>query len=183
MPTFASLSLSSHRFPGRFAQGPSALCLRGPRFALVMGWKPEDSFAQVQRAHRRTIGTLHCLYTTVQEPLWRDLHPTHKRAFERIDGWYLISYEVAAGSTLNPCCPACALMSGRGCRHRFDPICRLRGRRLPFGRSGWLAEQSLQFLLALCFRPLYFVLSCASLHFHTDPLVRLQGMPGQRLDG
>jgi hypothetical protein len=41
----------------------------------------------------------------------------------------------------------------------------------------------LQLLLALGFGPFDFVFPCARLHCHPDALVRLQRMPGERLDG
>ena|SRR5437867_5755101 len=78
---------------------------------------------------------------------------------------HLISYGIAECLTLNPFFATCAPSRVRGCTQRRDPIgfqvlkCGAR-------KSRWVAEQLLEFLLALRFCPLHFVFPCASLHFH-----------------
>jgi hypothetical protein len=113
------LALPSDHLPRRVLPCPSAVRLWGPRFALVMGGKPEDAFAQFQRAHCGTIGTLHRLHSTVQESLWRNLHPPYKWAFACCDSWEVISDEITACGALNPWRPACARRCGWGDQGRF----------------------------------------------------------------
>jgi len=90
--------------------------------------------------------------------------------------------EIAGCSTLNPCFAACALCRIRECTQVRGTIRRMIGG-CGAGKSDRISKQSLEFLLALGFCQLHFAFPCASLHFHTDPLVRLQSMSFERLDG
>ena len=177
------LTLPSGHFPPRVLPCPSALRLWGAGFALIMRREPEDTVAQYQRTPRRTIRTFHAGDTTGEKTLRRDLHHTRKGAFLRWHRWHLLSYGIATCCTRNP--GSCV---GPRCRVRQGvPLQSPRGlnarARTAAGKRRGVGEQLLQLVRALGFGPFDFVLPRARLHFHPDALIRLQGMPRERLDG
>jgi len=50
-------------------------------------------------------------------------------------------------------------------------------------KRGQISKQSFEVFLTFGFPQFHFAFSCASFYFHTGPLIRLQRMSFERLDG